>query len=165
MVKIGNLELSEEEISEFRQVFDLVDTDKRGTIEAPEVKKLLNLLRLHPSPQEVAKMIKEVDKSGNGQVAFEEFVQIMAGKQQTNYSKKDTMRAFRFFQESTAPHGLIHPESIERALLTYCSHKVSKDEATQLVAHLKTSAEGFVDFKEQVDTSLFDAREEKRRRP
>jgi Ca2+-binding EF-hand superfamily protein len=42
-----------------------------------QVKKLLNLLGLHPSPQEVAKMIKEVDKSGNGQVAFEEFVQVI----------------------------------------------------------------------------------------
>lgn len=35
--QVGNVEMTEQEIEEFREVFDLVDKDKGGAIEADEV--------------------------------------------------------------------------------------------------------------------------------
>ena len=41
MVKVGSVELTDEEVREFREVFDLVDKGKGGTIDAAEVKELM----------------------------------------------------------------------------------------------------------------------------
>jgi GTPase SAR1 family protein len=41
--QIGNVEMTEQEIEEFREVFELVDKDKGGAIEADEVR--VNRLR------------------------------------------------------------------------------------------------------------------------
>ena len=45
-MKVGAVELTEEEVREFREVFDLVDKDGGGTIEAKEVKELMELHHL-----------------------------------------------------------------------------------------------------------------------
>lgn len=40
----------------------------------------MKLLGQNPSKTEVEKMIKEVDKNGNGTVEFNEFIELMANK-------------------------------------------------------------------------------------
>mmetsp|Transcript_64920 Transcript_64920/g.115058 ORF Transcript_64920/g.115058 Transcript_64920/m.115058 type:complete len:83 (-) Transcript_64920:140-388(-) len=42
--------LSDEELSEFREIFNLVDLDKGGTISKEELKQLMSTLGLKPSP-------------------------------------------------------------------------------------------------------------------
>lgn len=78
-------------------MFDLVDRDGGGSIDCDEVKELMNLLGLHPTAEEVEKMVAEIDLDGNGTVDFDEFLQVMAGSQNYTYTKKDLLRAFKLF--------------------------------------------------------------------
>ena len=59
-----------------RQVFEVVDEDGSGSIGASELHKLLTLLRLPARHLDVLRMIAEIDKDGNGEVDFEEFLQV-----------------------------------------------------------------------------------------
>lgn len=68
--------MSEEEIEACRQVFSIVDEDGSGSIGADELQHLLKLLRLPHKPSEVLAMIEEIDQDGNGEVDFDEFLQV-----------------------------------------------------------------------------------------
>ena len=74
--QVGNIFISDDEVTACRHVFDVVDEDGSGSIGAAELQKLLNLLRLPATHQQVMRMIAEIDKDGNGEVDFEEFLQV-----------------------------------------------------------------------------------------
>lgn len=62
-----------------RQVFLVFDADKNGLISAKELRRvLISLGCVNCSVKECRKMIKGVDKDGDGFVNFEEFKQMMA---------------------------------------------------------------------------------------
>ena len=88
--------LTEEELAEFQEIFNLVDLDKGGTISKDELKQLMNTLGLKPTqasssshgasttarvddhaacrppPQEeLNQMVDEIDADGNGEIDFD----------------------------------------------------------------------------------------------
>mmetsp|Transcript_45833 Transcript_45833/g.146192 ORF Transcript_45833/g.146192 Transcript_45833/m.146192 type:complete len:158 (-) Transcript_45833:755-1228(-) len=150
-VKIGAVELSEDEVKNFREVFDLVDKDHSGNIDAEEVKELMGLLGMFPSKDEVEKMISEIDKDGNGEVDFEEFLVVMAGNQELAYSKRDLLRSFRIFADKELPPGYISPECLEKALTDHLPDKVTMEEAMRLVQHLEVNPEGLINYVDKVN--------------
>jgi Ca2+-binding EF-hand superfamily protein len=52
--------LTEEEISEFREIFNLVDKDGGGSITGEELGELMDTLGIEASPEEIDAMIREV---------------------------------------------------------------------------------------------------------
>ena len=69
--------LSEQQLEEFREVFNLFDKDGGGTISASELGTVMRSLGQNPSETEVENMIREVDMDGNGEIDFEEFCKHM----------------------------------------------------------------------------------------
>ena len=53
--------LTEEEISEFREIFNLVDKDGGGSITGEELGELMDTLGIEASPEEIDAMIREVN--------------------------------------------------------------------------------------------------------
>mmetsp|Transcript_1734 Transcript_1734/g.3604 ORF Transcript_1734/g.3604 Transcript_1734/m.3604 type:complete len:158 (-) Transcript_1734:213-686(-) len=156
MVKVGTVELSDEEVAGFREVFDLVDKDGGGSISSNEVKELMNLLGMTPTLEEVKTMVAEIDTDGNGEVDFEEFLQVMAGQQATSYTKLDLLKSFKLFAQADTevPNGYIDPLTLENALVNFCEEKISADEAKHLVMQLDTNVEGLINYQEKVDTFM-----------
>jgi len=72
--QVGNVEMTEQEIEEFREVFDLVDKDKGGAIEADEIMELMDMLGIQTDRDQVENMINEIDEDGNGEIDFDEFL-------------------------------------------------------------------------------------------
>lgn len=71
---IANKDITEEELQEFREIFDLVDEDKSGEISKDELKKLMITLGLKPTDEQIDAMMKEVDEDESGDIDFSEFV-------------------------------------------------------------------------------------------
>uniref|UniRef100_A0A9J7X3Q3 Calmodulin n=7 Tax=Clupeocephala TaxID=186625 RepID=A0A9J7X3Q3_CYPCA len=85
-------QLTEEQIAEFKEAFSLFDKDGDGTITTKELGTVMRSLGQNPTEaelqdminevdaDEVDEMIREADIDGDGQVNYEEFVQMMTAK-------------------------------------------------------------------------------------
>ena len=71
---------SEEELAEFKEAFNMFDKDGDGTITVYELGTVMRSLGRECTEQEVKDMIKEVDTDGNGEIDFQEFLDLMARK-------------------------------------------------------------------------------------
>ena len=70
--------LSEQEICELHEAFNIFDVESDGSIEINSLMMLLNSLRQYPTKEELDKIIKEIDVNNEGQIYFNQFLKIMA---------------------------------------------------------------------------------------
>ena len=87
--------LTEADVSEFREVFNLVDVDRGGSISCDELGVLMETLGIKCSPEELKLMVEEIDENGNGLIDFDEFVQVMSRRVSSDYTMHDVKRAFQ----------------------------------------------------------------------
>merc|ERR1712224_1069872 len=69
--------LTFEQQKAFREVFDLFDSNGGGTIDAQELDEALKSADIHLSKDEIADVLNSMDKDGNGEIDFEEFLTLM----------------------------------------------------------------------------------------
>uniref|UniRef100_A0AAF5HZI2 EF-hand domain-containing protein n=1 Tax=Strongyloides stercoralis TaxID=6248 RepID=A0AAF5HZI2_STRER len=68
---------TQEELLEYRAVFNMFDADRSGAIGLDELEKAVRDLGLDPTVEDLKKIIEEVDKRGNQQIDFDEFCEFM----------------------------------------------------------------------------------------
>merc|ERR1712098_722086 len=98
--------------------------------------------------------VSEIDENGNGEIAFDEFVQVMCRKVNTDYSSDDVRKAFKVFAGS-APEGSIRVKDLEKALQVYGREKLTAEEAKNLVAQIE-SVDGLFRFDEYITMMMAD---------
>jgi centrin-1 len=67
--------LTEEQIEEIREAFNLFDADNSGAIDIRELKAAMRALGFEVKKEELKKMISDIDNDGNGSIEFEEVLQ------------------------------------------------------------------------------------------
>eukprot|EP00195_Chlamydomonas_chlamydogama_P009706 CAMPEP_0202899710 /NCGR_PEP_ID=MMETSP1392-20130828/7867_1 /ASSEMBLY_ACC=CAM_ASM_000868 /TAXON_ID=225041 /ORGANISM="Chlamydomonas chlamydogama, Strain SAG 11-48b" /LENGTH=154 /DNA_ID=CAMNT_0049585965 /DNA_START=94 /DNA_END=558 /DNA_ORIENTATION=- len=150
---MAGVELTEQEINEFREVFDLMDRDKGGTLSIEEVKQLMEMLGMKVKQDELEQLVSEIDIDGSGQVDFEEFLQVMARPHEVPFTKQDVLRAFSLFTEEGDPEGCIAPDMLEKALLKYCTI-APEDEVLRLLHNMDLTEDGYIDYAKKVNMYL-----------
>ena len=90
-----------EKIAEYKEAFDMIDKDKKGTISVNDITKIMKNFGYPISRKEVEKMVAEMDTSGSGELDFEEFVTLM--QKQTQYidesDEDQVLKAFKSFDK------------------------------------------------------------------
>ena len=142
--------LTEEELAEFREIFNLVDLDKGGTISKDELKQLMNTLGLKPTQEELNQMVDEIDADGNGEIDFDEFVTVMSRKVNTSYTPTQVKAAFKVF-ERDCPQGYVSMSALEQALTTYGTEKLSLTDAQELLSQIEPDENGLINYVEFVN--------------
>eukprot|EP01097_Dermamoeba_algensis_P005887 TRINITY_DN3704_c0_g1_i1.p1 TRINITY_DN3704_c0_g1~~TRINITY_DN3704_c0_g1_i1.p1 ORF type:complete len:709 (-),score=180.95 TRINITY_DN3704_c0_g1_i1:1367-3493(-) len=75
------------ELVQLREAFHSVDSDADGHVSADEFKSLVqSLLKISVTNEELDRLISEVDKNKNGQVEFNEFLELMSSKRKRDNS-------------------------------------------------------------------------------
>ena len=69
--------LTDDEVEELRQAFDLFDTDGSGTIDPKELRAAMQSLGFETKNQTIYQMIQDIDKDGDGDIDFDEFLDLM----------------------------------------------------------------------------------------
>merc|ERR1712202_28580 len=87
--------LSEDEIEEIKEAFDLFDTDGSGTIDPKELKAAMQSLGFEAKNQTIYQMISDLDKEKSGAIEFEEFLDMMTARMSDKDTKEDIYKAFR----------------------------------------------------------------------
>merc|ERR1711988_1102640 len=93
----GKTELTDQQITEMREAFELFDTDGGGTIDASELETAMTALVFTPTKGEINKMVGDLDKDGDGTIDWDEFVLLMGGKMNDKDMKDDMIKAFKLF--------------------------------------------------------------------
>ncbi|XP_019395868.1 PREDICTED: centrin-1-like [Crocodylus porosus] len=94
------LVLTEEQKQQFREAFDLLDTDGTGTIDVKDLKVSIRALGYEPKKDEMKKIISEVDKEGSGKINFDLFLHAMTQKMSEPDSKEDILKAFKLYDQN-----------------------------------------------------------------
>jgi calmodulin len=147
------LHLSEQDLQEFREVFNLVDTDRGGSISSEELGRLMETLGIKTTKEELDLMISEIDENGNGDIDFDEFVMVMSRKVQADYTGNEVKSAFRLFVREAGPLGTIFGRDLEQALTLYGKDRLSPEDARSLVSQLDLS-DGRFNFEEYVNMMM-----------
>merc|ERR1711918_155218 len=71
--------LTEEQMDEIREAFNLFDGDQSGAIDVRELKAAMRALGFEVKNEELKKMVSDVDNDGNGTIEFAEFLEMMTG--------------------------------------------------------------------------------------
>jgi len=94
--------MSEKEIAECKEAFDLFDMDGGGTIDLAELGTAMTALGFNPKKAEIKKMVDDMDKDSDGTIDFDEFMQLMSGKMSDKDAKNDMVKAFKLFDADGA---------------------------------------------------------------
>ena len=81
--------MTEDEVSELRQAFQLFDTDNSGFIDPTELKEALTSLGFDAKNASVFQMIADIDREGKRKVDFNDFLAMMTMKLGDRDTRKD----------------------------------------------------------------------------
>jgi centrin-1 len=89
--------LTEEEIEEIREAFNLFDADGSGSIDPKELKAAMQSLGFEAKNATIYQMIADVDADGSGTIDFSEFLAMMTKKMTDKDSREDINKVFSLF--------------------------------------------------------------------
>jgi len=104
--------LTDDEIEELRQAFDLFDTDGSGTIDPKELRAAMQSLGFEAKNQTIYQMIKDIDKDGTGEIDFDEFLDLMTSRLAGSDTKEDVQKIFELFDDDKT--GYISLQNLKR---------------------------------------------------
>lgn len=85
--------------------------------------------------QEVEEMVKEIDTTGEGEIAFSDFVRVVSKKiDGKKYKRNELMQAFKKF-ENGAPSGFIQEEDLIKLLMK--SSNITLEGAQAMTAQME----------------------------
>ncbi|EDW74299.1 uncharacterized protein Dwil_GK21452 [Drosophila willistoni] len=90
-------ELTNAQIEEMREQFQVYDQDGGGTIQAPELCNVLTSMGNLLTEAEVYELIDSVDVDGNREIDFPEFLTMMAPRIFETERNENLEKAFQFF--------------------------------------------------------------------
>merc|ERR1712167_465468 len=94
-------QLSDEQMDEIREAFNLFDGDQSGAIDVRELKAAMRALGFEVKNEELKKMVSDVDNDGNGTIEFGEFLQMMTGKMGEKDTREDIDKVFKLFDNDS----------------------------------------------------------------
>merc|ERR1711977_650042 len=126
MVKKKEVQVSEKDLEEFKEAFNLFDTDKSGTIDAMELSFCMRALGFNPTPDEIKDMLDKIDQDDNGTVEYQEFVDLLSGAMDRKDPDEEMKDGFAMFD--TANKGFIDAKDMGRIALELGDKDLAENE-------------------------------------
>ena len=140
-------QLTEEQISEYKEAFSLFDKDGDGTITTKELGTIMAALHYNPTEAELQDMINEVDSDGNGTIDFPEFLTMMAKKMKDADSENEIKEAFAVFDKDG--NGYISAAEL-RHVMNNLGEKLTDEEVDEMIREADVDGDGQVNYEEFV---------------
>ena len=138
--------LTEDEVMEIKEAFDLFDTDHSGTIDTDELKQALSNLGIDAKNQTLQNMMNDIDKNQSGTIDFDEFIQMMTAKMSDKDTPEDLRKVFDLFigDDDADKIELKHLKRVAKEL----GENMSDDELNEMIVRADTDKDGKVSFEE-----------------
>jgi len=133
--------LSNEQVEEIKEAFNIFDVDSSGSIDYKELKAAMKALGVAVKKDELRKMITDVDADGSGSVEFPEFLQMMTAKMSSADTKEDVNKVFGMFDEAGA--GKITFKDLKK-VCKELGENLTEEEIQGMLDHADKSNLGYV---------------------
>merc|ERR1711981_75078 len=137
--------LSDQQINEIREAFELFDTDGSGSIDAKELKVAMRALGFEPKKEEIRKMVSELDKDGDNTIDFDEFMAMMSGKMSGKDAKEEILKAFKLFDDDET--NKISVKNLKR-VAKELGENMGDDELQEMIDEADTDGDGEINEEE-----------------
>jgi len=146
-------QLTEDEVAELRDAFELFDRDGDSSITAKELGFFWRALGQSPTEEQLQDMIRQVDMDRNGALDFAEFLELMASKMETALaeSESELVEAFKAFDRDGS--GFISAAEL-RHVMTNLGEKLTDDEVDSMVRECDVDGDGSINYEEFVKTMM-----------
>ncbi|KAG4120231.1 hypothetical protein ERO13_D11G131101v2 [Gossypium hirsutum] len=136
--------LTEDQISEFREAFCLIDKDSDGFITMGELAAVIRTLDVNPT-KDVQGMFSEANVEGNGTtIDFKDFLNIMASKMKENLMD-ELQEAFKVFDRDE--DGFISANELRQVMMNL-GERLTMEEAEQMIREADVDGDGVVSYEE-----------------
>ena len=136
-------QVSAKQQAEYKQTFDMFDVDQSGRISSAELGKVMEQLGQHPSEADLHAMVSEVDVDGDGEINFEEFLTMMAKKE--NSENDEIKAAFEIFDKNQ--DGFISPTEL-RTVMESLGEVLTEADIDTMMKGADENGDGQVSFDE-----------------
>ena len=144
------LAIPEDKINEYKEAFDMFDKNKKGTISAADITKIMKNFGYPISRKEVESMIAQMDTSGNGELDFEEFVTFMQ-KQTQIIEESDEDQVLKAFKSFDKDHDGKITNYEFKYILTQMGDKFTEDEVNQLFKECNLDINGTLNYQDFIN--------------
>mmetsp|Transcript_68975 Transcript_68975/g.158326 ORF Transcript_68975/g.158326 Transcript_68975/m.158326 type:complete len:154 (-) Transcript_68975:71-532(-) len=144
-------DLTEEQISEFKEAFALFDKENDGTITTKELGTVMRALGQNPNEAELQDMINQVDQAGDNNqmtIDFPEFLSMMARRMKDPGDLENKMKmAFDVFDRNEDK--VISPAEY-RHVMANLGVKLSDEELDDVIRGYDIDGDGQINYEEFV---------------
>eukprot|EP00658_Telonema_sp_P-2_P018293 TRINITY_DN17177_c0_g2_i3.p1 TRINITY_DN17177_c0_g2~~TRINITY_DN17177_c0_g2_i3.p1 ORF type:complete len:289 (-),score=73.16 TRINITY_DN17177_c0_g2_i3:267-1133(-) len=134
--------LTEEQVDECREAFEMFDIDRSGCIDVRELKAAIKALGMDVSAEELHKMVSEVDKDGNGTIEFSEFLSMMTAKMSAAATDEEIAKCFKLFDNDAT--GMITYKNLVHARQILGMGDVSDGQLENMLKQADRSGRGAI---------------------
>ena len=139
--------LSEQEICELHEAFNIFDVESDGSIDSKQLIILMNSLKQYPNQKELEKILNEFNIDKNGQIYFNQFLKIMAKRLKNIKEDEDRNLKNLFSSLDRNNNGLISIHEI-RYIVTHSSENISEKDIETIMKEADTDGDGLISFEE-----------------
>jgi len=138
-------ELTDDEISELKESFELFDRDGDGSISTKELGIVMRSLGQNPTDSELSDMISKVDSEGNGRFEFADFLTMMRGKIHDTDRQEELKEAFNVFDKDG--DNFINTSDLLH-IMKNLGEKLTEEEAEIMIREVDIDGDGRVSYEE-----------------
>mmetsp|Transcript_27029 Transcript_27029/g.41911 ORF Transcript_27029/g.41911 Transcript_27029/m.41911 type:complete len:155 (+) Transcript_27029:72-536(+) len=138
-------DLSNNQIDEFREAFEMFDKDGDGTISPKELEDVMNSIGMQPTAEEIAEMIADVDEDQSGSIDFDEFLVMMKTRMDENDPELELKEAFKVFDLDG--DGLIHWKEL-KVTMDKLGSKLTDVEVHAMIREADEDGDGAISYEE-----------------
>ena len=139
--------LSDQEICEMHEAFNIFDVNSDGTISKDKLGSLLFSLKQYPSKKELEEIMKSDELANKNQINFIQFLKIM-GKRINNKEVDEEVYLKNLFNSMDRnKNGLISIHEI-RYIVLHSNEKINEEEIELLMNQVDSDGDGLISFEE-----------------
>ena len=137
--------LTDAQLDEFREAFNMFDKDGGGSIDASELRDLMISVGQNCTEGELKEMVLAADADGTGDIDFLEFAVLMAHKM-TDENKDDTLKkAFAVFDASG--DGFISAQEM-RKIMFNLGENLQQEDVEAVIGEVDVDGDGQINYQE-----------------